>query len=195
MVIKIWLIYDPLGENVFPVFHTILLLGHRKMDCFSLQRTIECTLWPASRKYCATGEKMFILRVWRLMPEQSEGSNHARKINGFPVLHTTFFILGGQEMDSFSPQGAIKCTLWPPRRKMFFRVSYDFFLLERRKMDLFSLQQTIKCTLWSASRKYYIVKLWKWIFFRVSYDFFPTGRLNNGFVFPAAVNKMHFIIR
>ena len=63
------------------------------------------------------GKKKFILRVWSLMPEQSEGNNHTSKINVFPVLHTIFFLLGGQKMDLFAPHGAIKSTLWPASRK------------------------------------------------------------------------------
>ena len=58
-------------------------------------------------------KKKFILRVWSLMPEQSEGNNHTSKINVFPVLHTIFFLLAGQKVDLFAPHGAIKSTLWP----------------------------------------------------------------------------------
>ena len=51
------------------------------------------------------------------MHEQSEGNNHANKINVFPVLHTIFFLLAGQKVDLFAPHGAIKSTLWPTSRK------------------------------------------------------------------------------
>ena len=40
------------------------------------------------------GRKKFILR---------EGSNHTSKINVSPVLHTIFFLLGGQKIDFFCP--------------------------------------------------------------------------------------------
>ena len=36
------------------------------------------------------------------MPKQSEGTNHISKMNAFPVLHTIFFLLGGQKMDLFA---------------------------------------------------------------------------------------------
>ena len=55
--------------------------------------------------------------MWSLVPEQSEGNNHTSKINVFPVLHTIFFLLAGQKVDLFAPQGAIKSTLWPASRK------------------------------------------------------------------------------
>ena len=57
------------------------------------------------------GEKKFILRVWSLVPEQSEGNNHMSEINLFPVSYTIFFLLGGQKMNLFAPHGAIKSTL------------------------------------------------------------------------------------
>ena len=54
------------------------------------------------------------------MPEESEGNNHTSKINVFPVLHTIFFLLAGQNMDLVSPQGAIKYTLWLAIEKNYF---------------------------------------------------------------------------
>ena len=56
------------------------------------------------------GRKKFILRVWSLIPEQSEGNNRTSKINLFPVSYTIFFLLGDQKMDLFDPHGAIKST-------------------------------------------------------------------------------------
>ena len=44
------------------------------------------------------GRKKFILKVWSLMPVQSEGNNHASKINVFLVSYTIFFLLVGQKM-------------------------------------------------------------------------------------------------
>ena len=61
----------------------------------------------------------FILRMWSLIPEQSEVNNHMSNINIFSVLHTIFFYWGGQKMDLVAPSGAIKCTLWPASRKRF----------------------------------------------------------------------------
>ena len=45
------------------------------------------------------GKNKFILRVWILMLEKSEGKNHTSKINVLSVFHTIFFLLGGQKMD------------------------------------------------------------------------------------------------
>ena len=42
------------------------------------------------------GKKKFILRARNLIPKQNEGNNHTSKINVFPVLHTIFLLLGGQ---------------------------------------------------------------------------------------------------
>ena len=61
--------------------------------------------------YILTGKTKFVLRVSSLMSEQSEGNNHTRKINVFFVLHTIFFLLGGQQMDLFAPHRTIKSTL------------------------------------------------------------------------------------
>ena len=90
------------------------------MDLCAPHGAIKSTLWPASRKYYIVQlgkKKKFILRVWSLMPEQSEGNNHTSKINVFPELHTIFFLLAGQKVDLFAPHGAIKSTLWPASRK------------------------------------------------------------------------------
>ena len=35
--------------------------------------------------------------MWSLLPEQSEGNNHASKIIVFLVSHMIFFLLGGQK--------------------------------------------------------------------------------------------------
>ena len=51
--------------------------------------------------YYATREKKFILRMWSLMPVQSECNNHTNNIDVIPVLHTIFFPLEGQKMDLF----------------------------------------------------------------------------------------------
>ena len=62
--------------------------------------------------YCATREKKFILRVWSLMPEESEGNKHTSKMNVFSTSHTIYFLLGSQKMDLFDSHGAIKSILW-----------------------------------------------------------------------------------
>ena len=118
--------------NVSPVLHTTSFpFRGQKMDSFAPHGVIKSTLWPASKKKDffypngaikstlrpASREKHCILRVWSLMPEQSEGNNHTSKINVSPVLHTIFFLLEDQEMDFFAPQGTIKCTLWSASRK------------------------------------------------------------------------------
>ena len=41
--------------------------------------------------------KTFIMQIWSLMPEQSEGNNYTSKINVFPVWHTIFFLPGVQK--------------------------------------------------------------------------------------------------
>ena len=46
--------------------------------------------------YCATRGKKYILRLWSLIPERSEGNNHTRYINVSPVVHTIFFLLGAK---------------------------------------------------------------------------------------------------
>ena len=61
-------------------------------------------------------KKTFILRVWSLMHEQSEGNNHTSKWMFFPCS-TWFFFLRGSKMDLFAPHEAIKSTLWPVSRK------------------------------------------------------------------------------
>ena len=53
------------------------------------------------------------------MPQQSESKNHTSKINVFPVLHTIFFLRGGQKMDLFAPHALIKSTLWPASKKIY----------------------------------------------------------------------------
>ena len=67
------------------------------------------------------------------MPEQSEGNNHTRKINVFPVLHTIFFLLAGQKVDLFAPHGAIKSTLWPASRKKHFLILFYYFFFHSKK--------------------------------------------------------------
>ena len=60
-------------------------LGVEKWILFAPQGVIKLTLRPVSNKY------KFILRVWSLMPEQSEINNDTRKINVFLMLDTIFF--------------------------------------------------------------------------------------------------------
>ena len=62
-------------------------------------------------------KKKFIFRLWSFISEQSSS-----KINVFPVSHTIFFLPGGQKVDLFAPQGAIKSTLWPASRKNTFQI-------------------------------------------------------------------------
>ena len=40
------------------------------------------------------GRKKFILRVWSLMPEQSQDKNYTKEINVSPMMYTNFFYLG-----------------------------------------------------------------------------------------------------
>ena len=42
-------------------------------------------------------------------------------LSQYIVSHTIFFLLGGQKMDLFVPNGAIKSTLWPASRKTMLR--------------------------------------------------------------------------
>ena len=48
------------------------------------------------------GKKKFILRVWDLKPEQSEGNKRMSKINVVPVFPPIFFSTGGQNIDLFT---------------------------------------------------------------------------------------------
>ena len=49
---------------------------------------------------------------------------HTRKIMFFSCC-TRFFLLWGQKMDLFIPQGTMKCTLWPVDRKICFLFLYS----------------------------------------------------------------------
>ena len=78
--------------NVFPALHTIFLLGVKKW--IFLLEIIKWILLPCMGQtivHYATRDKKFILRMWSLMPEQSECNNNKSKINVFPVSHTIFF--------------------------------------------------------------------------------------------------------
>ena len=53
-------------------------------------------------------KKKVTLRLSNLMPEQSEANNNTSQINVSPVLHTVSFLLVGQKMNLFAPQGGKK---------------------------------------------------------------------------------------
>ena len=93
--------------------------------------------------YCAAREKKFILRVWSLMPEKSEGNNHTSKIYVFPVLDTIFFLLWGQKIDLFAPRGEIKSTLWPASRKTFIRFTFFSITNHLRPVKSFILSRKL----------------------------------------------------
>ena len=75
--------------------------------------------------YSATEEKAFILHVWSLMLEQSEGNNHTSKIDVFPISHTIFFLSRGQEMDLFDSHGAIQSTSYLYNKTSFWGILFQ----------------------------------------------------------------------
>ena len=89
--------------------------------------------------YCVTREKKFIL-------------HHTSKINVFPCCTRFFFYGGGgQAMDLFVPQGAIKYTLWPARRKIFvYTLIYRTIIIDcvvQQIKDYFAWKKLLICFL------------------------------------------------
>ena len=58
-------------------------------------------------------EKKFILWMWSLKPEESEGKNHTSRINVFLVSHTIFFYWKVEELIFFPARGK-KNALYDP---------------------------------------------------------------------------------
>ena len=76
----------------------------------------------ALTKHFAISIKFWLLKQNVLLGQQNKFCCinfvlSASKINVFPMLHTTFFLLGGRKIDLLTPQWVIKCTLWPASRK------------------------------------------------------------------------------
>ena len=74
--------------------------------------------------------------MWSLIPKQSEGNNYKSKTNVFPVSHTIFFLLGGQEIDLFAPHGTIKSTLWPASRKKILDILNEYYFILKIKITI-----------------------------------------------------------
>ena len=111
--------------------------------------------------YYATRENFFLFYVWSLMPDQSESNNYTSKVNVFPVLHTIFFLLGGQKMNLFVSRGAIKSTLWPASRK-------NTFFDDKNRIYKKRIVYTITMCFFSLFQKKFSVNLtenfWKHLF-------------------------------